>query len=436
MSKKAIKWLYKELPTLLKENILSSEIAEKLHNYYGDIDKTKGQRTTLIIFSILGSLLIGAGIILLLAYNWPQLSRPIRIILSLLPLILTQILAGWVILRRNESDAWREGTATFLFLMVGASIALIAQTYHISSNDFNYILFWVLLGLPLVYIMQATIPAIIYMSGITAWTISAQFTREKPILFWLFAAFIVPYFIQIIKRDTYRIRSVFLSLTISICICIAIGFTVSDILEVYWPIIYGIIFSLLYMIGILRFNESHKIWQKPFQIVGLLSSFWLSYTLTFKWFWKEFFGYIHWRLPQFSSAIPEYTLLIVITIIAIFLLVKLIRQDRTETLSFAILPIITFIGYSSRALGGTIIFPVILFNLYLFTLGVNIISSGIKNERLRTINVGMLILITLIVSRFFDSGMGFIEKGIAFIIIGIGFLMTNLILVRRWRSKA
>ncbi|HIE44273.1 MAG TPA: DUF2157 domain-containing protein [Candidatus Omnitrophica bacterium] len=52
--------------------------------------------------------------------------------------------------------------------MIGASTALVAQTYHISSDDFNFLLYWVLLEFPLVYLMRASVPAIIYIIGITA----------------------------------------------------------------------------------------------------------------------------------------------------------------------------------------------------------------------------------------------------------------------------
>ncbi len=62
-----------------------------------------------------GALLIGAGIILMLAHNWEDLSRPVRAALSFLPLLLAQGLAGWALVRRPESLAWREGTGALLF---------------------------------------------------------------------------------------------------------------------------------------------------------------------------------------------------------------------------------------------------------------------------------------------------------------------------------
>ena len=96
---------------------------------------------------------------------------------------------------------------------------------------------------------------------------------------------------------------------------------------------------------------------------------------------------------------------------------------------------VAVIGYSMSGAGEPVIFSTILFNLYLLTLGIGTIVVGLRNERLGTVNVGMLILMTLILARFFDSDMGFVARGIAFIILGIGFLTTNLVLMRRGGVK-
>jgi len=54
--------------------------------------------------------------------------------------------------------------------MVGAAIALVSQTYNISGDRADFILTWMLLIVPLVYLMAATIPAVIYVAGISTWS--------------------------------------------------------------------------------------------------------------------------------------------------------------------------------------------------------------------------------------------------------------------------
>ena len=78
MRRKYIEWLYKELPVLVKEGVLTEDNAGRVREYYGEIKKDSGLTIALIIFSIIGSLLIGSGIILLLAHNWQELPRSSR----------------------------------------------------------------------------------------------------------------------------------------------------------------------------------------------------------------------------------------------------------------------------------------------------------------------------------------------------------------------
>ena len=75
-----------------------------------------------------------AGVLLLLAHNWEHLGRPARTVIAILPLVVSQAIAGWVLVRRGESTAWREGSAAFLALTVGATIGLISQTYQIPGD--------------------------------------------------------------------------------------------------------------------------------------------------------------------------------------------------------------------------------------------------------------------------------------------------------------
>jgi uncharacterized membrane protein len=109
-----------------------------------------------IIFSVVGAILIGAGIILISAKNWYSLPVWFRVVLSFIPLILAQILGVYVFIKRSDSIAWREGVAIFLTLTVFANIALIGQIFHLPGQYGNYILTCGLLSLPAVYVLDAT----------------------------------------------------------------------------------------------------------------------------------------------------------------------------------------------------------------------------------------------------------------------------------------
>ena len=134
MTKKNIQWLYEELPKLVAKGVISTKDAEGMRRHYGSAAGGAGRNLALIICSALGAFWIGLGIILLLGHNWENLSRFVRTVLSLMPLIVGQLLAGWTIWPEKKSEAWREGAAIFLTMMIGASIALVSQTYHIPGD--------------------------------------------------------------------------------------------------------------------------------------------------------------------------------------------------------------------------------------------------------------------------------------------------------------
>lgn len=437
MNKKAVRWLFGELPELVGNGVLSSESAEKLRRYYSDFDRKSTRPAALTVCSILGALLIGLGIILLLAHNWNELSRPVRTVVSLTPLILGQVLAGWTIVRRKESVAWREGSATFLTIAIGASISLISQTYHIPGDMASFTLTWSLLAVPLVYLMHASVPAILYLVGITTWAGFTQGQGGHAIAFWPLGALIVPHFWQAIKENRYGVRSSVLGWAISLCLSVSIGIILEKVLPGLWIVAYSGLLAVLYLTGALWFGEAPTIWRRPFHTVGAAGIPVLSLLLTYEWPWET----IGWRfyrsgrrLHEFA-AISDYFLTAALLIIAAYIVSTCLRRGQTDKLLFGAAPIVAGITYLLCGFGLNDLFPIIMFNAYLLVLGVGTIALGVRDGRLSVVNIGMLIMTAAIVARFFDSSMGFVVRGVAFIILGIGFLTTNLLLLRRGVEK-
>jgi len=59
------------------------------------------------------------------------------------------------------------------------------------------------------------------------------------------------------------------------------------------------------------------------------------------------------------------------------------------------------------------------------------IVLGCRNTKLRQLNGGMALLSLLLVTRFFDTDLGFFARGIVFIVLGACFLTANLVMARR-----
>jgi len=135
----------------------------------------------------------------------------------------------------------------------------------------------------------------------------------------------------------------------------------------------------------------------------------------------------------------DYVLVAALFAVAIPLLVRAWRCDRSRIL-YGSLPVLAGVAY----IGASLFFygccgealAMVIFNIYMFALGLFTIMAGIRNGHLGALNGGMAILIAVIVARFFDCDFSFVARGVAFIIIGIGFLVVNLLMVRKNKGGA
>ncbi len=287
MNKKAVQWLYGELPGLVAKGVLPPGADERLRSHYGPVEPARPARLAVIIFGVLGALLIGAGIILLLAHNWEDLTRPVRVVLSFLPLVLAQGLAVWTFLRRSKSLAWREGVGTLQFLMIGASISLVAQTYNISGDLPRFILTWVLLGLPIVYLLDAVLPAILFLWGITVWACLIRTEDGFAAGYWLLAVLVLPWLAKGIRVGRYDARLTLFLWACCFSVTVAAGVTIERVLPGLWIILYSGLFALMFLAGEFWFRESDGFWSRPLRHFGAAGVLVLSFMFTFEWPWHH-----------------------------------------------------------------------------------------------------------------------------------------------------
>ncbi|HVM62470.1 MAG TPA: DUF2157 domain-containing protein [Verrucomicrobiae bacterium] len=428
MSHKQVRWLLEELPELVGKGVLPAETAERLRQYYGEsAGGARGRNRALVAFSILGAALVGSGIILLLAHNWDDLSRAVRTVLSFAPLVCAQAIAAWVLWKRRDSTAWREGAGIALTLAIGATISLIAQTYNISGDFGAFMLTWTLLALPVIYLLDASAAAMLYLVGITAWTADAQFTSGHPLWFWLLVALVLPYLWRVARRNRFDPRAALICWALAVCLGFGTGFCAADMLSNWWTVIYAGVLAAMYLVGEQWFSEAAHWRQRPFQTIGALGGFALTLMLSCRWPWHETIAYGRHDYP-----LAELPVAIAWLAVAISLWIESLARRRLAGSLFGALPVVAAIAYWLAANNDTgELLAALLFDAFLFVLGVGTLWRGLREDHLGVVNSGMLMLSALIILRFFDSDLSFVVRGLAFIVVGIGFLTTNLVLIRR-----
>ena len=434
MNKKWVQGLYGELPQLVAQEVLTPEVAERLHAHYGAVEPARPARLAVVLFGVFGALLIGAGVILVLAHNWEDLSRPVRAGLSFLPLAVAQGLAAWALAKRSQSVAWREGAASLVFLLIGASISLVAQTYNISGDLPRFILAWSLLGLPLVYLFDALVPAVLYLWAITEWACHLRCEDGFNGGYWILAALLLPQLVRWLRTGSYLTRPTVLLWAACVSVTVAAGVTLERVLPGLWIMLYAGLFALMFLVGEFWLSEADGFWSRPLRHFGAAGVLVLSFMLTFEWPWHEI-GWHYWAGDHCRElswrVIPDAVLGSVIPLGALVLLVMTVRRKTPLGLLFGCVPILAAVGYCISCLTDTYAPSAGLFDLYVLVVGLWLLVTGLRIAKQGQMNIGLLALASLVLARFFDSDLSFLLRGLVFIVLGIAFLGANVVMLRR-----
>jgi len=425
--KKFIRWLYEELPSLVENGVLGQAQADALKEHYGSVVKIGGRNVALVVFSIIGSLLIGTGIILLFAHNWSQLTREARTLLAIAPLLGAQIYAVNV-MRQGKGVAAREGAATFVSLLFASAVAIVGQTYHIGGDVGGFLLTCAIFIIPLAFAMDTVMPAALYMGAITGWVSYARCHDERVYFFWLLMIPVLVKYVNMVKADRYAGRAVFLSWVMAICLPIAAGFIQEYRIDGAWIVVFASVFGLMYLAAKQWFADAESVWASPFKVIGGAGIVVMSFLLTYGFCWDEIRYWHPWH--DFSGM--DYAMMMLPVAGVVLLAVPLFVKKRYVEAVTGGMPILAAAGFLAVTLsGGVEEIGMIMFNVYLLVLSITKIVSGIKRESVALLNGGMLMLGLLIMLRFIDSDLEFLAKGIVFIILGAGFLTVNVLMLRK-----
>ena len=432
---KHIVWLYEQLPGLVSDGTLTNEAAQRLRQRYGDADAGRGLQAA-TLFGVLGAALVGGGIILLLAHNWDDLSRATRAALSFAPLVLAQALAGFALWRRPDSVPWRESAGAFLTLAIGASIALVAQTYNISGDLGDFLLTWTLLALPVAYLMRAAVPALLYLLGVTAWAGAHWSSNAEALGYWALLALILPWWRLEAKDNPFRPRPLIFAWVLALVLPFGVAASLRDALDVQgtWMLLSSAVAGALFLAGRRFWGEGISRLQKPLQTLGALALVLLGLVFSFEETWRAQMRDWQDGASAFKAAALSHPC--AFAIVALWLLLWLALwidsfrcRDWART-SLAALPLFAALGLVLTRSGQPFA-AMLLLNAYLFALGVGTLVEGLGAQSLGMVNGGMLILAAVILARFFDADLGFLARGVAFILLGAGFLAVNVMMMRK-----
>ena len=167
--------LLQDLTELEKAGVITRENANQIVDYY---KKKEGASPTankqLFVFGVLGALLVGIGLMFIIANQWDSLSRNVKTTCAFLLLIVPHLLCLFALVKKADKIVWLESTALLLFFAVGANISLVGQIFHINGDASTFLLTWMLLTVPLVFIMRSSAVSLAYFIGLLFYSFAVR----------------------------------------------------------------------------------------------------------------------------------------------------------------------------------------------------------------------------------------------------------------------
>jgi uncharacterized membrane protein len=426
---KHIEWLLTQLPDWVSEQILSQETADAIAGRYRPMLAARSSQNRIsLALAIIGAILIGGGIILLFAHNWSEFSRPFRAFLSFLPLLVSQGLTLYAFLFINQSRPWQEATVLVHALLIGSSMALIGQTYHLPSSMPAFMLTWVLLAIPMSWVIHSISLHVMLHLGVFIWFFQApdSLTRNLTLigLALVLAPLVIPFRKVVLPGAGHSVTRWSAAL--------ALLFIVPNMLirDIGSTIL--ICFSLL--LSVYSLLESGKSFQlkpfrdKPFSTIGNAGIFIILLLCTIPEIWSEFI------LPRESN--NNIVLIFALLALNIFLLATYRHQLNPAKWIIGLTGPLTFFAAMISGKGTSKLLFYWVFCAWLAGLGIALLRAGFKDRRLSQVNLGMSVLLVHIVIQFMRADVGYLVRSIVFIVLGILFLTFNRALSNRWRVSS
>jgi uncharacterized membrane protein len=382
--------LEREIELWLKEGILLPEQKEQILARYRLIkraDEKAGPGKLVTTISILGSILVGVGVILFIASNWSAIPKWGRLLIVFFSMLASY---GSGFYFRYEAKTYPKVGASLILLgsiIFGAGMFLIAQIYHITVHYPNGPLLWGLFVLPLAYLLR--FKSLISLAVLV-------------LLIWL-------------------------GMEASLRISYSEAHEVIMIIPLFFMA--GL---ALWAVGLMhREWKSLRIISSPYILIGSLITFLAGFNLTFDIF------EIGRGSDVFLVFYPGIVILFLLAVILRCLPEGKERGWTPETLGLVILmAVVIFLSlffpkasYESMR-GGLRLFFNILFALEIFGL----IILGFVRRYPTYVNIGLLFFSLDVFARYFDFFWELLPRSLFFILGGLLLLLGGIILERKRRK--
>ena len=407
-------WILAELPRLHADGMIPEDVKSTLENHYRS--KLESFSSPLKIFTLVisatGAVLVAAGLILFLDYNWDMFPKAVRISLAFVPLILAAAVSYFT-LAKEKSQLFRESSAILTAGGTAAVIAMLSQIYHINGELRDYFTLVLLLSAPLLYIFNSAGTALLYVFFSFFLIDFNSCSWQLLVIQLLF----LPFLLRHLRQDCSS-RVWFRYLAGGAALSGFIGCS-----GVYYtPLPLVTLCGIFIISGCDLLRRKAEFLKNPWLWCGFAAQ---TLLLAIGSSDDHIFRIKHSMPPQEQFVFWTFNGILILIFLFVFLKHKL-TLDRILELLLILLTVIPFFTGE----------PVmrVVFNCYFGLAGIAWMRSGFVKRQPVIFNLGALLLMILAACRFFDQDIGVLYRSAGFVLLGLGFITANAIYLKR-RAK-
>ena len=385
-----------------------------------------------LVLSMLGGLLVFAGIISWVAANWDDVPRALRLVM-ILGVMIGALTAGHFA-RLKGSDGLGQGLAFLGVLMFGANLMLIGQMYHLEPNPAGGALLWMMGALLAAVLWPSQLLMALALALLGCWTGFSieSFERGRfhtAFIHWPFIPVWVGMSLYALKQNWTR--ALHISSLVLLGWLTYVGFAYFDrqMTFLYGPLLLMVLVALhLSAVLLKKLPEGVGVVSRYFWLALLLWLFIVSFSNS--WLFGSTQYWSGGDYPQFYIA-----LLLMLGLGGVAAYVKGWGRMLAVTAVFLSLHgVIPLLLYPSLDSASFVDYRAVIDSILLMAFSLALVGEGYRERAGFFINAGFTLFTVKLLWIYFDTVWG-LEARVPFFILG-GFLVIGLgIWVDRQRRR-
>lgn len=405
-------WLRQEMVHWQAEGLVSEPQAQRILARYA----SRGSHLARTVFSVIGAVVFGLGVILFFAWNWSSMSH-----LSKLGVIFTGLLTAHVAgayYRQRGQAALGEGLSALGTLLFGGGIFLVSQIYHIDEHYPNAFLVWgsgaLLLAWALPSVVQGVLACVLYALWLSFELLdfSTAFDLAPPLL----AIALLP--LAWLQRSRLLFRMALLTVVYALLVALLDRPDRRVLIDCML-----IAFTLVAISPAIRRSAFPAVADIP-RDIGYAGYLVMLVLLAF----REGARLLHWAPAQDYTHSSYFYVLAGMALLAAFAALRTVAQARpVARANFAILlltTVLTVLAGEGLWVSGYALW--VWANIAALAHAVLWIVDGARHQQSRKVTLACLLFAAIAVPRFMDLFDSLLMRSLLFLALGAGlFLVGN-----------